>query len=59
VTVKGDPADPRLDDIRGDVMAGTQVNAAWGLHLIDVNLAMGDLVGLVGSQSRAWAARKP
>lgn len=59
VTVKGDPADPRLDDIRGDVMAGTQVNAAWGLHLIDVNLVMGDLVGLVGSQSRAWAARKP
>ena len=59
VTVKGDPADPRLDDIRGDVMAGTQVNAAWGLHLVDVNLVMGDLVGLVGSQSRAWTARKP
>lgn len=59
VTVTGDPADPRADDIRGDVMIGGQVNAAWGLHLIDVNLVMGDLVGLVDSQSRAWAARKP
>ena len=59
VTVNGDPADPRADDIRGDVMIGGQVNAAWGLHLIDVNLVMGDLVGLVDSQSRAWAARKP
>lgn len=59
VTVKADPADPRLDDIRGDVVAGGQVNAAWGLHLIDVNLAMGDLVRLVDSQSRAWAAARP
>jgi pimeloyl-ACP methyl ester carboxylesterase len=59
VTVRADPADPRLDDIRGDVVAGGQVNAAWGLHLIDVNLVMGDLVTLVGEQSRAWAARKP
>ena len=30
----GDPADPRLDDIAGDVMAGGVVNASWGLHLI-------------------------
>jgi hypothetical protein len=30
----------------------------WGLHLIDVNLAMGDLVDLVGSQSQAYLARK-
>jgi len=59
VTVRADPADPRLDDIRGDVVAGGQVNAAWGLHLIDVNLVMGDLVNLVGEQSRAWAGRKP
>ena len=42
-----------------DVVAGGQVNAAWGLHLIDVNLVMGDLVNLVGEQSRAWMARKP
>ena len=43
----GNPADPRADDIVGDVMANGQVNASWGLHLIDVNLAMGNLVDVV------------
>jgi hypothetical protein len=30
------------------------VNASWGLHLIDVNLAMGNLVDVVGQQARAY-----
>jgi hypothetical protein len=29
---------------------------AWGLHLIDANVAMGDLVALVGHQSKAYLA---
>ena len=29
---------------------------AWGLHGIDVNLALGDLVEIVGRQGKAWAA---
>ena len=37
VTVHGDPADPRIDDITGDLGAPGQVLANWGLHLIDVN----------------------
>ncbi|MDB5456398.1 MAG: hypothetical protein JWP92_1983, partial [Caulobacter sp.] len=58
ITVHGDPADPRVDDIPGDLMVlGTRVRD-WGLHLVDVNLAMGDLVGLVGEQSKAYGARK-
>jgi hypothetical protein len=56
VTVHGDPSDPRTDDITGDVMTNGQVNASWGLHLIDVNLAMGNLVDIVGAQGRAFAA---
>ena len=28
----------------------------WGLHPIDVNLALGDLVRIVKRQGRAWAA---
>jgi pimeloyl-ACP methyl ester carboxylesterase len=31
----------------------------WGLHVIDLNLALGDLVELVGRQSAAWSARNP
>lgn len=59
VRTEADPADPRLDRIPGDVVAGGQILKDWGLHLIDMNLAMGDLVSLVGSQSRAYHARKP
>jgi len=58
VTVHGDPADPRTDDIVGDVVVGGQVLADWGLHLIDVNLAMGNLVDIVGKQSKSYLANK-
>lgn len=58
VTVHGDPADPRTDDIGGDVMANGAVVAQWGLHLIDVHLAMGNLVDLVRAQSAAFT-RQP
>lgn len=56
VTVHGDPADARTDDIVGDVVVAGQVQADWGLHLIDVNLAMGNLVEIVGRQSSAYLA---
>ncbi|HEY0436995.1 MAG TPA: DUF3089 domain-containing protein [Phenylobacterium sp.] len=57
VHVNAVPADPRADDIVGDVMANGQVNAAWGLHLIDANLAMGNLVDIVGSEGKAYLAK--
>jgi hypothetical protein len=56
VTVHGDPADPRVDDIVGDIGANGQVLANWGLHLVDVNLAIGNLVDIVGRQAKAYAA---
>lgn len=58
VTVHGDPADPRTDDIVGDVVVNGQVQADWGLHLIDANLAMGNLVDIVGRQSKSYLANK-
>ena len=58
VHVKGDPADPRTDDIPGDVVANGQVSADWGLHLIDANLAMGNLVDIVGQESKAYLAKR-
>ena len=54
VTVHGNPSDPRTDDITGDLGANGQVLANWGLHLIDVNLAMGNLLDIVGQQARAF-----
>ena len=57
VTVHGDSADPRVDDITGDIGAGDSVAANWGLHLIDVNLGMGDLVEIVKQQAKAYARK--
>jgi hypothetical protein len=53
VTVHSDPAGPRTQDIVGDVVVNGQVLADWGLHLIDVNLAMGNLIDIVGQQSQS------
>src|SRR5260221_19323 len=52
ITLHGDPSDPRTDDITGDVVVNGIVLADWGLHLIDVNLAIGNLVDIVGQQSK-------
>jgi hypothetical protein len=58
VTVHGNPADPRTDEIVGDVMQNGQPNASWGLHLIDVNLTMGNLVDVVKSQAKAFVTKR-
>jgi hypothetical protein len=58
ITVHGNLADPRADDIRGDLGVGNQILTDWGLHLVDVNLGMGNLVEIVNQQSRAWTSRR-
>ncbi len=52
LTVKGDTADPRVDDVGGDL------TPEWGMHLIDVNVAMGDLVALAGSEGKAYRSHR-
>ena len=51
ITVNADPTDPRIDNIGGDI------TPEWGLHLIDANVAMGDLVKIARRQARAYRAR--
>ncbi|HIA03260.1 MAG TPA: DUF3089 domain-containing protein [Myxococcales bacterium] len=48
ISINADPDDPRADDVGGDFSPG------WGLHLVDVNLVMNDIVGLVYSQYQAY-----
>jgi hypothetical protein len=48
----------------GDMVVGRLQELAarrpgWGLHVLDINIALGDLVELVGRESAAWAARAP
>ena len=50
MTVDGDPSDPRADDIPGDL------TPEWGLHLVDVNVVMGDIVALVEQQIAAYGS---
>ena len=52
--VNGDPADKRTDQLAGEVIRATGPDLAWGLHLIDVDHSMGDLVRIVGKQAKAW-----
>ena len=49
---------PRAKTIPGDILIGKTVLKSWGLHLIDVNLAEGDLVELAGRQSQAFLAKR-
>jgi hypothetical protein len=57
ITVNGDPMDPRTDDITGDVLAAGMVQADWGLHVVDMHLAMGNLIAQVQAKAAAYAAR--
>jgi hypothetical protein len=58
VTVHGDPAGRRTESIVGDLGGNANPQADWGLHLVDVNLAMGNLVDIVGSQAKAWLQQR-
>lgn len=57
VKINADPADPRADDIAGDIVVAGFTLKDWGLHLIDVNLTMGDLVALVDRQAAAYGVK--
>jgi hypothetical protein len=52
IAVNEDSHDPRADDIPGDVITNGKPNASWGLHLIDVHAAIGNLVEIAGKQAR-------
>jgi Protein of unknown function (DUF3089) len=58
VTIHPTPGGKRANDISGDVRVGGRVLEDWGLHLIDANLAMGNLVGIVGDETKAYLPKK-
>ncbi|NNE74100.1 MAG: DUF3089 domain-containing protein [Acidimicrobiales bacterium] len=47
--IMGDPDDPRADDIVGDL------TPEWGMHIVDMGVAMFDIVALVETQAAAFA----
>jgi len=57
VTLHPTPGGVRVGDIGGDVKVGAVILKDWGLHLVDANLHMGNLVHIVGEESRAYLAK--
>lgn len=45
---------PRANDIPGDIVFGGVTLKDWGLHLIDADLFMGNLVDIVHDEGQAW-----
>lgn len=54
IHVNSDPADLRTKEIHGDVVVNGKVLHQWGWHLIDVDLAQGNLLEIVDRQVAAW-----
>ena len=54
MTVTPDPADARTDELAGEIQRATGPDLNWGLHLIDVDHSMGDLIRIARKQSAAW-----
>ena len=54
VRVNADPNDARTDRIPGDVQLAGVPAPGWGIHLVDVNIAQGDLIRVVEAQRDAW-----
>lgn len=57
VTVHPESSALRANDIVGDLSVGGQTLANWGLHLVDMNIAMGNLIDIVREEGKAWTAK--
>jgi hypothetical protein len=57
VTLHPTQGGQRVNDISGDVVVNGQVLEDWGLHLIDANLNMGNLIAIVGDETKAYLAK--
>ena len=58
ITTHPDPSGQRINEIGGDVIVNGKVLPDWGLHLIDANLAMGNLVDIVRAQTKTYLSDK-
>lgn len=58
VHVEAGKDDARTQDVPGDVVVNGRPFPDWGLHRIDMHIAIGDLVDVVGRQAAAFTAAK-
>lgn len=55
IAIHTDPRGKRTNDIVGDLVIDGRVQKDWGLHRIDMNLTMGNLVDVVRAQGSTYA----
>jgi hypothetical protein len=58
ISMNANPQDTRPNNVPGDILVGGRVRDDWGLHLIDMNLDMGNLLDVVSRQSAAFIAAR-
>ncbi len=52
--VNANPKDPRTDELAGEVVRATGPDLTWGLHLLNSDHSMGDLIRIVKKQAAAY-----
>jgi hypothetical protein len=56
ISVMPQPGGKRTHTISGEVITDGKVVPEWGLHLVDANLVMGNLLELITSESKTYLA---
>jgi hypothetical protein len=56
ITLHPTPGAVRTNDIPGDVVVRGRAMQEWGLHLIDASLTLGNLLAVVGDETKAYLA---
>ncbi len=55
IHVNNTPNSPRANDLLiGDIVKDGQVLNDWGLHLVDIDVALGNLINVASQQSKKW-----
>jgi hypothetical protein len=57
ITLHPAPGGARTNEIVGDLVVSGQLVKDWGLHRIDMNLTMGNLVEVVREEAKAYGAK--
>lgn len=53
--VNTDPRGRRTNRLAGEIVRPFGIDYSWGLHILDVDHSMGNLIDIVAAQSRAYA----
>lgn len=57
VSVRNEASSPRTNTIQGDIYKDGKILPQWGLHVIDMHLAIGNLMEIVAQESKAYLKR--